>query len=227
MVTVDCSSVGRRLAAFLVVGIFAAGVSACSDTTGVPTSSDTPGIRTSSDGTGVPTSKVQILLTNAPSDMIASAEVWISHVYLQGGVGEPEEDGGGRVDLFNDPEAPLHFDLLTLQERIATDLTGLVEVEAGLYEGLRLVVDRAQVTLVEGLSFLDGTDSATLTVPSGSQSGIKVMLNDEIDAAEGESTTLTVDFDVDRNFVIQGGQGQSAIRGILFTPVLLELGRDR
>lgn len=208
MVTVDCSLVGRRLAAFLVVCVFAAGVSACSDTTGVRTSN------------------VQVLLlTDAPSDMIASAEVWISHVYLQGG-GDDTADETGRVDLFNDPETPLHFDLLTLQDGITADLTGLVEVEAGLYRGLRLVVDRARVTLVEGLSFLDGTDTATLMVPSGNQSGIKVMLNGEIDAAEGESTTLTVDFDVDRNFVIQGGRGQSAIRGILFTPVLLELDRD-
>ena len=77
-----------------------------------------------------------------------------------------------------------------------------------------------------GLEFVDGTNTATLMVPSRSQSGIKVKLNDEIDAADGESMTLTVDFDVDRNFVIQGGRGQSAIRGILFTPVLLELGRD-
>ncbi len=207
MVTVDRSSVGRRLAACLVVGILAA--SACSDTAGISTS------------------KVQILLTDAPSDMIASAEVWISHVYLQGGVGEPEEDGGGRVDLFNDPESPHHYDLLDLQDGLTADLTGFVEIEAGLYQGLRLVVDSARVTLVEGLEFVDGTNTATLMVPSGSQSGIKVKLNDEIDAADGESMTPTVDFDVDRNFVIQGGRGQSAIRGILFTPVLLELGRDR
>ena len=216
MVTVDCFSVGRRLAAFLVVCIFAA--SACSDTTGVPTSSDTTGLRTSN---------VQVLLlTVAPSDMIASAGVWISHVYLQGRVEEPGEDGGGRVDLFNDPGSPHHYDLLELQDGLTADLTGFVEIEAGLYQGLRLVLDSARVTLVEGLSFLDGTDTATLMVPSGSQSGIKVRLNDDIDAGEGESTTLTVDFDVDRNFVFQGGQGQSAIRGVLFTPVLSELDRD-
>ncbi len=207
MVTVNCSLVGKQLAVFVTAGILSAGLSACSD------------------ATGVPTSRVQILLTDAPSDMIASAEVWISHVFLQGG-GDDTADDSGRVDLFNDPDAPLHFDLLTLQDGITTDLTGLVEVEAGLYQGLRLVVDSARVTLVEGLSFLDGTDTATLMVPSGSQSGIKVMLNDGIDAGEGESTTLTVDFDVDRNFVFQGGQGQSAIRGVLFTPVLSELHRD-
>ena len=205
MVTVNRSSVGRRLAACLVVGILAA--SACSNTAGISTS------------------KVQILLTDAPSDMIASAEVWISHVYLQGRIGEPEEDGGGRVDLFNDPESPHHYDLLELQDGLTADLTGFVEIEAGLYKGLRLVVDRARVTLVEGLAFPGDTDTAILMVPSGSESGIKVALNDRINAAEGQSTTLTVDFDVDRNFVIQGGEGESAIQGVLFTPVLLELDR--
>ncbi len=213
MVTVDRSSVGRRLAAFFVVCILAAGVSACSDITGVPTSN-----------IQVLLTGAQVRLTAAPYDMIASAEVWISHVYLQGG-GDDTADETGRVDLFNDPEAPLHFDLLTLQDGITADLTGLVEVEAGLYQGLRLVVDRARVTLVEGLAFPDDTDTALLMVPSGSESGIKVMLDDAIAAAEGESTSLTVDFDVDRNFVIQGGEGESAIRGVLFTPVLLELDR--
>ena len=200
MVAMDRFTVGRRLAAFLVVGILA--VSACSDTTGIPTS------------------KVQILITDAPSDMIASAEVWISHVYLQGG------DDTGRVDLFNNSEAPRHYNLLDLQDGLTADLTGLVEIEAGIYQGLRLVVDRARVTLVEGLKFTDGTDTATLMVPSGSESGIKVMLNDEIGAGEGESVTITVDFDVDRNFVIQGDQGQGVIEGVLFTPVLLELDRE-
>ena len=179
-----------------------------------------------SDTTGVPTSHIQVLLTDAPSDKIASAEVWISRVYLQGG-GDDAADDTGRVDLFNDPEMPLHFDLLALRDGITAELTGLVEIEAGIYQSLRLVVDMAKLTLREDLAFIDGTTSVALTVPSGSESGIKVMLNDEIIAADGESTTLIVDFDVDRNFVIQGGQGQSAIRGILFTPVLLELGRDR
>jgi hypothetical protein len=111
MVTVDRSSVGRALVAFLVVGMFAA--SACSDTAGVSTS------------------KVQILLTDAPSDMFASAKIWISHVYLQGEEDDTADDAG-RVDLFNDPDEPLHFDLLTLRDGITADLTGLVEIEAGL-----------------------------------------------------------------------------------------------
>ena len=102
-----------------------------------------------------------------------------------------------------------------------------MEVDVGLYGSLRLVVDRALVTLVEGVSFEDGTDNATLFVPSGSSSGIKVLLNQDLEVVEGETTTLTVDFDVDQNFVIQGSDGPGGVRGIIFTPLLRELARDR
>ena len=50
-----------------------------------------------------------------------------------------------------------------------------------------------------------------------------IMLDEVISIDEDELITITLDFDVDRNFVIQGGQGQEGIQGILFTPVLMEL----
>ncbi len=81
------------------------------------------------------------------------------------------------------------------------------------------------MTLIEGVTFEDGTDNATLFVPSGSQSGIKVKLDDLIVVAEGESVSILVDFDVDDNFVIQGDNGPGGVRGILFTPSLKEKGR--
>ena len=202
------SETGKKVPIFLMAGALILGAGACSD-----------------DSTGVELSSVRILLTDAPSDVIASAEVWISRVYLQGG--DDEDTEGGRVDLFNDPEKPQHYDLLTLQDGVTADLTGAVEVDVGLYGSLRLVVDRALVTLVEGVSFEDGTDNATLFVPSGSSSGIKVLLNQDLEVVEGETTTLTVDFDVDQNFVIQGSDGPGGVRGIIFTPLLRERARDR
>ena len=144
------SETGKKVPIFLMAGTLILGAGACSD-----------------DSTGVELSSVRILLTDAPSDVIASAEVWISRVYLQGG--DDEETEGGRVDLFNDPEKPQHYDLLTLQDGVTADLTGAVEVDVGLYGSLRLVVDRALVTLVEGVSFEDGTDNATLFVPQWEQ----------------------------------------------------------
>jgi hypothetical protein len=191
----------------LVAGFLVLGATACSD-----------------GATGVEMSSVRVLLTDAPSDVIASAEVWISRVYLQGG---DEETEVGRVDLFNDPDNPQQYDRLTLRDGVTADLTDVVDVDVGLYSQLRLVVDSARVTLVEGVSFEDETDTATLMVPSGSTSGIKVLLDQDLEAVEGETTTMTVDFDVDQNFVIQGNQGPGGVHGIIFTPLLREHARHQ
>jgi hypothetical protein len=167
--------------------------------------------------------RVRVLLTDAPSDYIASAEVHISRVYLQGG----GEENAPRVDLFDDAEDPLVFDLLELRDGITADLTGDVEVEVGTYRQMRLVVDHATVTLAEGYTFSDGSTSKSLFIPSGAHSGIKIQLSEDIEAEPGETTTLVVDFDVDQNFVIQGNPNTPAgIHGILFTPVLHEKSRQ-
>lgn len=167
--------------------------------------------------------RVQVLLTDAPSDFIASAEVHISRVYLQGG----SEEAAEPVDLFNDPANPRIYDLLDLRNGVTADLTGPVDVSQGRYRQLRLVVQHATVTLADGYTFNDGSTQKTLFVPSGAQSGIKIQLSGDIDAEQGETTTIIVDFDVDRNFVIQGNPATPAgIHGILFTPVLQEKSRS-
>ncbi len=127
--------------------------------------------------------------------------------------------------LFENADEPLHYDLLTLQDGVTADLTGFVDVDAGAYQSLRLVVDSARITLVDGVTFEDGADNMTLFVPSGSQSGIKVKLDEAIEAAEGGSVSIVVDFDVDDNFVIQGDHAPGGVRGILFTPSLKEHAR--
>ena len=181
-----------------------------------------------SDATGPQRSRIRVELTDAPSDVIARADVWISQVYVQGGGEETDstDEGGGRVVLFENAAEPLHYDLLTLQDGVTADLTGFVDVDAGTYQSLRLVVDSARVTLIDGVTFEDGTDNATLFVPSGSQSGIKVNLNDVVVVAEGESVSILVDFDVNDNFVIQGEHGPGGVRRIIFTPSLTERGRS-
>ena len=181
--------------------------------------------------------QVQILLTDAPSDYIAAAEVWISRVYLMPGAVENDseseeegEEGNGqdsRVDLFNDPDNPLHFDLLTLRDGITAELTDLADVPEGSYGKLRMVVDRAMVTLGDGVLFKDGTSSAELKMPSAHKSGLKVKLTEVIRAESGTTTVVTVDFDVDQNFKLQGNpENGRGINGVIFTPNLRELNRD-
>lgn len=66
-----------------------------------------------------------------------------------------------------------------------------------------------------------------LKVPSGSTSGIKVKLRDVLDATDGDTTTVTVDFDVDDNFKIQQNPRTGVMTKVMFTPVLKEKGRNK
>ena len=193
----------RNLCACLTLGavVLTAGAAGCND-----------------DVTGG-SSQVRVMLTDAPSDLIASANVTISRVYLVG-------EGDGHVDVMPATETPVTFDLLDLRNGVEALLADR-PVPAGSYEQLRLVVDDAEVTLVDGLTFSDGSSTRTLFVPSGMQSGIKVQLADPIEADPGEITIVVVDFDVDQNFVLQGNaEPPTEIDGILFTPVLQEKRRE-
>jgi hypothetical protein len=170
--------------------------------------------------TGGGTSQMRVLLTDAPSDMIASAKVTISRVYLVGG-------DGGSADVMPASDTPVTFDLLDLRNGVEALLADHA-VPAGTYEQLRLVELGAEVTLVDGLTFSDGSSTNTLFVPSGMQSGIKVLLGTPLEADAGQITIVVVDFDVDQNFVMQGNATPpTEIQSISFTPVLQEKRREQ
>ena len=168
--------------------------------------------------------RVRVFLTDAPSDYIASAMITVSHVYL---VGSADDDAAEseRIDVFNDPDSPREFDLMTLRDGVVAEV-GTAAVPAGAYKQLRLVVDAATVTLAEGYEFAGGGQQMILKVPSGMTSGIKVQLDRDVEASEGAVSELVVDFDVDQNFRLQGNpETPAGIRGVLFTPVLKEFSR--
>jgi len=175
---------------------------------------------------GTNTASIRVMLTDAPSDYISSAEVTISRVYLMAAAADSMEDStaapAGAIDLLPEGSEPLTFDLLDLQDGLEAYL-GEVQVPAGMYHQLRLVVDDASVTLADGYTFPDGTDTAGLKTPSAHKSGIKVQLAEPIPADEGMVTIVTVDFDVNQNFVLQGNpETPAGIKGVLFKPVLKE-----
>src|SRR5688500_11123951 len=72
--------------------------------------------------------RIQIQLTDAPADIIESADVWISRVYLQGGPNDDDQDDeegdtpNGRVDIFNDPAHPFEVDVLVLADGVTANL---------------------------------------------------------------------------------------------------------
>ena len=155
------------------------------------------------EGTGPQFAQVKLYLKDAPSDQIASAQVWISRAYLV--------PGG-----FTITSTPQQFDLLTLQNGV-TALLGSNAIPVGDYAQLRLVVDSAKVSLVDGATFADGSSSRTLKVPSGAESGIKVVFPGRVHI-DPAGADIVVDFPVAENFVFQGPAAKP--HGVLFTPTL-------
>ena len=162
--------------------------------------------------------QLEVLLTDAPSDYIESADVIFSRVYLKGGPND--------VDLLDPEEDTVTYDLLQLRDGIEARLAGGL-IPADEYAQLRLVVESATVTLADGVTFTDGSSTATLFVPSGMQSGIKVQLSEPIVAEDGSLTIIVVDFDVDESFVIHGNpEAPDGVTDIKFTPLLKEKSRN-
>ena len=183
-----------RLAAPLLV---IAGAAACGDGNGP-----------SDQGT------VVVRLTDAPSDDLQSATIYISEVSLI--------PGGATGDGEIISTAEQSFDLLTLQNGVTATLA-TASVPTGTYSQVRLLVDSARVVLKPGKTFSDGSNTIKLLVPSGSQTGIKVVFSPPVEVTEGQ-TVLVVDFDVSRSFVFQGPANNPT--GMLFKPVLHATAQD-
>lgn len=166
--------------------------------------------------TGAGTASFTVALTDAPDTLLQSATVTIGKIQLI-------PDSGSAITLTDSGGT---YDLLKLQDGVTANLATL-SIPAGQYEQLRMVVDSASVTLKPAYTFKDGSQTKSLKIPSGAQSGIKVDLSSAGDSGgsglnivQGQ-TILLVDFDVAQNFVVQGNPGTPAgISGILFTPLL-------
>jgi len=153
------------------------------------------------------TGTLVVRLTDAPSDDLESATIWVSEVSVNA-------SGGADVIISSTPDVA--YDLLDLQNGITATI-GTASIPTGTYHQVRLLVDSARVVLKAGHTFSDGTNTAKLLVPSGSQTGIKVNISPPVSVTEGQ-TVLVVDFDVSQSFVFQGPSDHP--NGILFKPVL-------
>ena len=149
-------------------------------------------------GGGESGGSVQVLLTDAPIDNIAEANVTIERVELLG--------EAGTIVLL---EEEARFDLLELTNGITTELAQ-EDVPAGVYHQIRLIVqDEAEVVFTN-----DST--ATLKVPSGTETGIKLNLPGGFRIGEGaEEASILLDFDASKSFVRAGASGK-----YIFKPVV-------
>lgn len=175
-------------------------------------------------GEGTPEAAIlRILLTDAPADYIAAAEVDIGRVELL-----PADEDGAPIVLSEDGTDGF-VNLLDFQDAATMQLAE-AEIDEGAYAQLRLIVEAARVSLVEGYAFRDGSTEMDLFVPSGAQTGIKLNLKGDDDSplyiVPGEMV-LVLDFDVNRSFVLRGNfETPAGVHGVNFKPTIRVTGHD-
>ncbi len=141
-----------------------------------------------------------LMLTDAPANL-DSAVVTVDRVDLVSEEAEDEieddEDDGEKEGIITLTDNSRQMDLLQLQGGVTETLAD-VTVPEGEYTQLRFVLGDENYVV-----FDDGTKQ-TLQVPSGKQSGIKIVLPEVEIENDGDQIEVTLDFDVDESFVEQG-----------------------
>jgi hypothetical protein len=130
------------------------------------------------------TGELVLEITDQPSLNIEKADVTISNVKVH------MAEAGNESGWFTVVEEPQTFDLIAIKD--AKEVLGESILETGIYTQIRLDVDSAKVTI-------DGEEH-DLTIPSKT---VKLVRSFEI--RDGETTTLTLDFDAEKS-VHQAGE---------------------
>jgi hypothetical protein len=158
---------------------------------------------------------LKILLTDAPANYVSAAEVDIGRVEIL-----PADDGPAIV--LTDDGTDGFVDLLDFQNSATMQLAE-ADIEPGAYHQLRLFVEGARAQINDSDEWID------LKVPSGAQTGIKLLLRgmdgEHLQLVPGEQV-IVLDFDVNRSFVIRGNPNAPGFKGVIFKPTLKVTGQD-
>jgi len=115
----------------------------------------------------------------------------------------------GSWDVIND--SLRYFNLLLLQNG-ASAVLGDTSLAAGKYTQIRLILEDRNYVVHNGIKF-------PLTVPSGTQTGIKLNHSFEIEA--GKLYELFLDFNVDKSIIITGNEQYKLKPTIRVVPVVI------
>ncbi len=148
-----------------------------------------------------------VALTDNPGD-VDSVWVDIGEIYLQG-----EGDEGRQTLLDRDDAEELGLIELTRLADRTLDIAEDVTIDAGHYGQLRFVLDGAVLETEDGEVFAyggaehphDASTDGTLNCPSCSQTGIKVVLSDDVANLDGGAHVIVLDFDVSESFGREAG----------------------
>jgi len=156
---------------------------------------------------------LSLSLTDAPADRYWAVYVTIKEVQVHLSGNENSPNNWKSIEQF---EGPKTVNLLELVNGVREEL-GLVSLPAGHYTQMRLIVGREPDNSINLLSqahpfanyVIEKGDPANiheLKVPSGYQTGVKIVRGFDISA--DETTELMLDFDAGRSVVQAGASGK-------------------
>ncbi len=132
------------------------------------------------DSTGI----IRISLTDAPFDDVTIVNVQFAGVTLKPAAGD---------EIHFDFDPPKDFDLLTLSGGATAELLPETPVPAGQYNWLRLAVNAEFDNIFDSYA-MRSTGQVELRVPSGSQSGLKLVSGFTV--SQNQTTDLVIDWDL-------------------------------
>jgi hypothetical protein len=137
---------------------------------------------------------ISLKMTDAPGDyQEVNLSILQVSAHLEGAEGaETDSDSTGGWQVLR--SEPLNVDLLTLRNGVFTTLA-LTQVPAGHYTQIRLKLGPGSNVVIDGVTH-------PLTVPSGLQSGYKLV--GDFDVPAGGLLSLVLDFDAARSIVLTG-----------------------
>jgi hypothetical protein len=160
---------------------------------------------------GNDTGRLSLGITDAPVDEASSVVVQFSGVAFK-------RAGAAAEVVQNLSASPRQLDLLQYQGGRAALLLDGVTLPAGDYQWIRLIVDNER-DVRDSYIVLTGGEECELRVPSGAESGLKLMRGFTL-PADG-SVALTVDFDLRKSIHAPPGQRSGdCATGYLMRPTL-------
>jgi hypothetical protein len=162
------------------------------------------------------TGTLHVSMTDAPACGFDHVYVTVSKVRVHASASAADSDGGW-TDIAL--ATPRKVDLLSLTNGVLTDL-GSAPLPAGQYQQLRLVLSPNQGnTLANSVVVTGSTTEQTLSTPSGTQSGYKIIQPFTVQA--NTLVDLVLDFNACKSIVQQGNGGYSLKPVVTATPTVV------
>lgn len=170
---------------------------------------------TESETTGSGSGQLSIQLTDAPFpyNEVKSVDVFV--VRIDGRLADVDSadaaDASDTEDWKTLVTPGAKINLLSLTGGKTANL-GVVSLPEGTYRGFRMIIDTDQSSVT-----LNDNSTPEVKWPSAGKNGIKIILDEPVVIGSG-TTSMLIDFDVGRSFVLRGNSIRN--NGLLFKPVI-------